>query len=222
MRPLRVAIIDSGCRDMKYVNRLFRFYKSSLFVNDKVGHGTLIAKMIRRKNPDTDIQMLGVEDPEHGLISQSAVKEALEYIKETDFDLVNMSFILKQDQVGKGIEELITSIHNTRRTIFIGASGNHKVGDNFDVKEGGIYMRVDKMERMFPSNLKAVISVATVANMRKEYADYYRKDLRCNKGSSFSCARLTGEFIKNVRERSIDIDWLRESPTKDRIGGNVF
>ncbi|MFH1655491.1 MAG: S8 family serine peptidase [Candidatus Omnitrophota bacterium] len=197
---VKIAVIDSGTTDNFYERISF----SSIPANrDPTSHGTKIARIIRNSNPSAKIYMLQVCEKSNLGYKPSArsVLKAIKWCEENDIDIVNLSLVLNYN---KEIEAAIKQAYYNKGIIFIAAAGNNSLLSRFAANQDG-YMCLSKTEKgsLFPASFDYVISVGAKASNGKT-ADYSPSEVDVSSegdygkehGTSFACARVTGEASK--------------------------
>ncbi len=188
----RVALLDTGCAlaDVKGVS----FTKDSPF-DDPSGHGTLMAKVIREVNPQSELVIVKVATHKYDFSSHT-VARGLQWCLENDIDVINLSFTTEEsDEVRLAISNLIQ-----HGVTIIAAVGNRGSKTGFVVKSDNlVYRATDISETGFPANMSDVIGAGAV-NLWGNRADYARNTGEIatdgtwyfEKGTSISSARLAG------------------------------
>ncbi|MFA5060580.1 MAG: S8 family serine peptidase [Candidatus Omnitrophota bacterium] len=197
---IKVAIIDSGA--LAYVDGSISFtdYPANI---DPLDHGTQIAKLIRKDNPSAKLFMLQVCSKQQGKFvpSREAVFAAIKWAVDNRVDIVNMSLVMRFDEV---LEKAITNAAVKHGIIFVAASGNHTMASHFASDASGyVYKAKKDIKPAFPSSCPFVISVGAIDRHGK-VAPYSSKDSdvyadghhQQQEGTSFSCARITAKVVQ--------------------------
>lgn len=208
---LKVVIVDSGINkthkifEKSNVNISSLQYKSGEIIcsnkdNDLFGHGTAIAGIISRENPNVDIAMIGINDLEEGL-DEDILIWVLNYICETqNADIVNLSLGLN---VCDRYEDLYNACKalSDKGTIIISAfdnSGAVSYPAAFDnvigVITGATVKKTDDFEFIDDDvvNVTAKGGIQRVAWTQPEYIMIG--------GNSFACAHVTAKAAKFLAE----------------------
>jgi len=150
MKPVTVAIVDSGC-DISLFNKYYGgkivetynvLEESTTIMTDENGHGTHVAGTIAEGTPD-NVKILPIKVSKGSTMYTSDIIAAINYIVRYEkADVINMSF--GSYGYSKSLEQAIESA-NEKNIISVAAAGN----DNTDKKH-------------YPSALENTISVASV------------------------------------------------------------
>jgi subtilisin family serine protease len=211
---IKIAVIDSGSKEQVYKSISFSTIPPNI---DPVGHGTKIVKLIKDINPRAKIHMLQVcEKTDFGYIpSKRSVLEAIRWCKQNDIDIVNLSLVLDYN---KEIELAIKDAYYSKGIIFVAAAGNKTFFNQFTVSSNGyVYLSEKDKGSLFPASCSYVISVGAkesngrIADYSTADVDIFsRGDYGKYRGTSFACARVTGEISNILLEnQNISLDKLK-------------
>lgn len=145
---VKVAVLDSGIDFNERVNVKGRInlveddYRGTAFFEDVTSHGTSVAGVIAKMNPNVDIYSVKVLSSLNKADIDTVVK-GIYWCIENDIDIINMSFgTLNNSQI---LEHAIKDAYS-KGIIMVGAVGN-------DGEEGSV---------QYPAAYKEVISVGAV------------------------------------------------------------
>ena len=199
-----VAVIDTGINN--YAIHSENFTGSG--TEDKNGHGTFIAQAIN-SNSNGSAMILSLKAMnDDGIGYMSSVMQALQYAREQNVDIINMSIVT---DAGEGIEAFVQLIKDTLNDgiKIVAAAGNYQS----DVKN------------YLPAGIDGVISVGAVdENGHKtglsNYGDvtYYEYAGSTSEASAIITGKLTagGNLSSNITKDNVVIDegTVVEDPVK--------
>ncbi|MFC1704162.1 S8 family serine peptidase [Candidatus Omnitrophota bacterium] len=209
---VKIAVIDSGTTDASVESISF---SSIPAYKDPASHGTRIARIIQKANPQAEIVMLQVCEAQDGRYkpSSKSVVEAIDWCRENDVDIVNLSLVI---EFSREIEEAIQRAYLERGIIFFGAAGNENIFSRFAVNDDG-YMYASNKDSgsQFPASHEYVISVGA-KDSHGNVTDYSTADVDVFsngdyaklQGTSFACARTAG-YASKLFNRNMTLEQLK-------------
>ena len=129
MKPtIKIAIIDSGINnDSNYFNNItingisicninnkYEFIHGSY--EDKCGHGTLCASVIKKESSNIEFFIVKIFD-EYLNTNIQALEKALEYLLDIDVNIINMSISILQNKNLKHVKKLCNLLHKQDKII---------------------------------------------------------------------------------------------------------
>lgn len=196
----RVALLDTGCalENIKGVS----FTDDSPF-DDPSGHGTLMGKVIREVNPNSELIIVKVADHRTDF-SPHAITRGLKWCLDNNIEVINLSFTIAENtEVRQVINQLLLN-----GSTVIAAVGNCSSGTGFVVKSDNLVYRASSLRSTgFPANMDGVIGAGAI-NFFGDRASFARNsgDIATDgtwffeKGTSISSARLSG-YASLLKER---------------------
>lgn len=198
LAEVRVAILDSGFAT--YFNEGVTF--TSIPVHkDPLGHGTLMAKIIRQINPAAKIYAVQICEKYNHIYKPDteAVMKGLEWCIKERVDVINLSFTVNEDA---RISKLLTQAQE-QGIIIMAAAGNKNFNSQFAVENDNIVRTQPKDDMFFPASDPSVISVGAVDKEGKFMPCSCRSAkivslgaFAGNIGTSVASARATGIISK--------------------------
>ena len=214
MGSFRLAIIDSGVRinHPAFLNKQVCGY--SLIVNsdgdvikkkefdDLIGHGTAIYYLIDKNVDGVEIVNIKIFDDKNQIKSQQ-FELILNYIYNNDyFDVINISMgIINYGNVDR-LKEICNAFHE-KGTIIVSAFDNNGAVsfpaalDNV-IGVDAMDLDIDRDKYMYVEN-SIVNIIGKRSNMRVAWIN---PDYISVNGSSFTCANVTTQIIKTLKEKN--------------------
>ena len=173
-----VAVIDTGIND--YCSAVMNFTNDG--DNDFNGHGTNMAKLII-ENSDENVIILSLKAiGDDGTGTMSQVYQALQYAKEQDVDIVNMSISAFDNGENELFKEMLEGMINDGIQI-VASAGNYS-GD---------------VENYIPANIDGVITVGSEygSGVKTDFSnsgevDYYVTSSSTSEAAAIITGKLAG------------------------------
>jgi minor extracellular protease Epr len=205
-KEIKIAVIDSGAKGYADSYKSFTTYSAD---EDALNHGTIIAKLIKKRSPRAKIYMLQVCERIDGILkpSREAVLKAIKWSVDQHMDVVNMSLVTHFDEeIEKAVKEAVIN----HGILFVAAAGNKTFASNFVADDDGFMRRrSDPVPLSFPASSPYVISVGSldsrgkIASYSAGSSDVYAQGrLHRQKGTSFACARVTARIANILLEHN--------------------
>ena len=195
---VRVGILDSGFT--AYFDKGVTF--TSLPVHqDPLGHGTLIAQIIRQINPAAKIYVVQVCEKFNQIYKPDtqAIVKGLEWCIKERVDIINLSFTVNENI---RISALLKQAQE-QGIIIMAAAGNKNLNSQFAVQNGYVTTLQPKDDMLFPANNPSVIAVGAVDREGKimpcsspSAKIVSLGEMAGNIGTSVASARATGIISK--------------------------
>ncbi|MCY8068065.1 S8 family serine peptidase [Bacillus haynesii] len=203
---VKIAILDVKPSDKgeEYIDQI-NFMKKNTYEINKKTHSDDIASIIRKYSPVSSKVDLFVVSDKMQAISNELVIQALEQIITKDYDIINMSFYLKESN--QKINFLIKELYR-KNVVCVASVGNQGLRKN-----------------NYPSNLQEVISVGAIDETGEKWTESnygstdfvmpYKMESFIDgteiEGTSVSSALMTAYIahLKNAKEYNSNEDLYR-------------
>ncbi|MDD2496271.1 MAG: S8 family serine peptidase [Bacilli bacterium] len=181
--PIKIAIIDSGIINNKYLHSYtitgYNFLENNNDYTDEHGHGTKVTSIIvdlaKETNLNIELFPLKVVNKE-GRSSTNNVIKAINYSIEQKVDVINISMTNKNDTI-----ELKNAIQNAQMNNIIIVAGVGNNGENVE---------------LYPASYENVISVGSIAQNKNIswFSNYNDKISIVAPGENITTMELDGSY----------------------------
>lgn len=197
---VKVAVLDSGSSNPEV------YFKAKSFTsidvnNDPISHGTKICQIIKDNAPDAKIYLAQVCSNKEGAAKPDpkAIVQAIKWSEEQGVDIINLSLTLDYDAE---VERAIKQAYLKKGIIFVVASGNKRLANQFAMRDGFVYLK-EKDTVSFPASSQFVISVGALdrkgalADYSNSQADIFERGFGYGlEGTSIASAFATAKICK--------------------------
>ncbi len=188
---VKIAIIDSGISEGQVVSKAINFSNDE-DTTDYIGHGSVVLDIIFNQNygisPNAEVYMLKVID-KYGLASTEDIYEALEWCKDNEIDIINIS--LSFGIYSENVECVISSLIS-EGAVIVSSINNSNVQSDFPAMYDGVIC-VGKTENIELYNEDTSIILKNINAVKIGTEEY--------DGNSFLAPCVTGIIASSYNQK---------------------
>lgn len=204
MENIKIALIDTGVnyqheflkdviKKQFYINKKGERYKiiENENIGDFVGHGTGCASVIRKECKNIEIYSFCIVD-KNGNSNIHILEIILEYIKNLEINLINLSLSIMQKTDLRTLKRIIKCLDRQGKILIVSVTNNKNLSFPASLKEcigvqGGILDEIDSIWFDSHKKIQAALDYTPYlhCNNRNTYSMF-------GKSNSYATAKLTG------------------------------
>lgn len=207
MFKIKIALLDTGvnrlhsyikdnikkCYDVVKINNCFYIRELKIGNNDINGHGTACASVIKKECSDIEIYSFRVFDKE-GFCSVEKLENVLDYIKEMDVDIINLSLSIIEKVDITVLTSIINEI-NKKGKILVSSLANNSYSSYPAILKGCIGVQgfiLDTRDSIWFNRYKKIQCV--IDNEPYLHCDLKNGYTMFGKSNSYAAARISGKL----------------------------